>query len=434
MSHIFGCKQTPPTPPTTSDEESSGSTDDAEMKKKKGNRAMGKKKYPKAVKYYSKAIKIDPKNSTYRLNRAIANSALELWKDAEADAQSAVELQERPSSKSHYQLARARLKRGRCLEAREALRIGLDECPEESVLVQLRKEVDRACAALEARRRKEEEEEEKKCTVTGPGGSKALTNQARSLYEAGRLEEAISLLEESRSAAVKCNARRDEISAVSLLGKVQMRLKRWSDAAESWRAVVGMETEVFSMENHEEREALSNASNNLGIALKNAGKLKEATDALNEAYMLSTNGDDKVATYQSSQILQNVSQCLLAQGKPGEAKNVSARAMEICQRIFGEEHATQALGNLCLARCLRAGGQIREAVTAYAKCLEIFSKKTAEECLAEIPEVPSKDRLQQLQQQCRGELAQLVAMAEQAKAAAQAQGAQEAAGSGYPSS
>ena len=30
-------------------QESSGSTSDAEMKKKKGNRAMGKKKYPKAA-------------------------------------------------------------------------------------------------------------------------------------------------------------------------------------------------------------------------------------------------------------------------------------------------------------------------------------------------------------------------------------------------
>ncbi|CAE7918121.1 PP5, partial [Symbiodinium sp. KB8] len=153
MSHIFGCKQTPPTPPTTSDEESSGSTSDAEMKKKKGNRAMGKKKYPKAVKYYTKAIKIDPENATYHLNRAIANAALELWKDAEADAATAVELQEdQPSSKSHFQLARARFRRGRCLEAREALKMGLERFPTEPALIKLGREIDTAVKALQQRR------------------------------------------------------------------------------------------------------------------------------------------------------------------------------------------------------------------------------------------------------------------------------------------
>jgi len=380
MSHIFGCKQTPATPPTTSDEDSSGSSDDAEIKKKKGNRAMGKKKFPKAVKYYSKAIKIDPKNSTYRLNRAIANAALELWKDAESDASCAVELQDesKPSAKSHYQLARAKLRRGRCLEAREALQIGLGRCPGESALVQLAKEIDHACAALEAKRKKEEEELEAKSKI-GPGGSRALTEQARKVYEAGRFEEAMSLLSEARADAVKTEARRDEIAAVSLLGKVQMRLKQWGDATVSWQSVVDLETRVFSMDIEEERKALSNASNNLGIALKNAGKLKEAVDAMNEAYQLSTNGDDKVATYQSSQILQNVSQCLLAQGKPGEARAVCARALDIIERIFGQDHAAQALGNLCLARCLRAEGQVREAVTAYAKAVEVWSKKTPEE-------------------------------------------------------
>eukprot|EP00930_Biecheleria_cincta_P043687 TRINITY_DN29980_c0_g1_i1.p1 TRINITY_DN29980_c0_g1~~TRINITY_DN29980_c0_g1_i1.p1 ORF type:complete len:452 (-),score=126.81 TRINITY_DN29980_c0_g1_i1:16-1323(-) len=427
MSHLFGCKQTPPTPPTTSDEDSSGSTDDAEMKKKKGNRAMGKKKYPKALKYYSKAIKIDPKNATYYLNRAIANSALELWKDAEGDASSAVELQEQPSSKSHYQLARARLRRGRCLEARDALRIGLGQCPGESALVQLSREVDRACAALEAKRKAQEEAEEAKSSA-GPCGSRALTDQARNLYQAGRLEEALLLAEESRKDALRAGAKRDEINAVSLLGKIQMRLKRWPDAAESWQAVVDMETKEFSMDVIEERDAISSASNNLGIALKNAGKLEAAVSALNEAYQLSTSGDDKIATYQASQILQNVSQCLLAQGKPGEARSVCARAADICQRLFGEEHAAHALSNLCLARCLRADGQFREAVTTYAKALEVFSKKTTKECLAELPEVPSEERLLQLQNQCKGELAQLLALAEQAQARGTAATASEQAG------
>ncbi|CAJ1354123.1 unnamed protein product [Effrenium voratum] len=419
MSHIFGCKQTPPTPPTTSDEESSGNTSDAEMKKKKGNRAMGKKKYPKAIKYYSKAIKIDPDNATYHLNRAIANSALELWKDAEVDAEKAVELHG-STSKSHFQLARARLKRGRCLEARKALQLGLQRCPQEPALVQLGKEIDRAVAALEAKRRQEEEEEERSAAKSaGPSGAKALTEQARALSEA-RPEEALALLEAAREAAKSGSQRREEINAASLAGKVLLRLRRWPDAIDCWQAVVQMESEEFSMEILEERQALSNAQNNLGIALKNATRLAEAFGSFQEAYRLATNGDDKVATYQASQILQNASQCLLAQGKAKEARSFCSRAQEICQRLFGEFHGSLALGSLALARCCRAEGDLRGAVGNYAKCLELFEQKTQEEILAELPEVPSVQRLQQLLQQAKAELAQLLAFAEQAKAQASA--------------
>ena len=49
------------------------------------------------------------------------------------------------------------------------------------------------------------------------------------------------------------------------------------------------------------------------------------------------------------------------------------------------------------------------------KAYEIFVKKDPETCLAEMPEVPNKDRLSQLQQQCKAELAQLIMMVEQAR-------------------
>ncbi|OLP78291.1 hypothetical protein AK812_SmicGene41544 [Symbiodinium microadriaticum] len=197
--------------------------------------------------------------------------------------------------------------------------------------------------------------------------------------------------------------------------QVELRLRRWADAVSTWQAVVSMETEEFSMDVAEERGALSNAQNNLGIALKSAQRLDEAASAFNEAYRLSTNGDDKVATYQAAQILQNASQCLLAQAKAKEARSFSARALEITQRVFGERHASLALANLALARCLRAEGELRQAVAAYARALEIFAQKTNEECLGEIPEVPSHDRLEQLQGQVKAELAELLAIAEQAK-------------------
>ena len=51
--------------------------------------------------------------------------------------------------------------------------------------------------------------------------------------------------------------------------EVQLRLRQWADAVETWKAVVQLEQEEFSMEVLEERLALSNAQNNLAISLKN---------------------------------------------------------------------------------------------------------------------------------------------------------------------
>lgn len=295
--------------------------------------------------------------------------------------------------------------------------MGLERFPTEPALIKLGREIDTAVKALQ-QRRAEEEEAERRTVVAGPSGVKSLTDQARALVTAGNVESALPLLAEARSAARAAGTKREEINAASLQGKVELRLRRWADAVSTWQAVVSMETEEFSMDVAEERGALSNAQNNLGIALKSAQRLDEAASAFNEAYRLSTNGDDKVATYQAAQILQNASQCLLAQAKAKEARSFSARALEITQRVFGERHASLALANLALARCLRAEGELRQAVAAYARALEIFAQKTNEECLGEIPEVPSHDRLEQLQGQVKAELAELLAIAEQAKASA----------------
>lgn len=435
MPHIFGCKQTPKTPPTTSDEESSGSTSDADMKKTKGNRAMGKKKYPKAIKYYSKAIKIDPRNPTYRLNRAIANSALELWKDAEADAAAAVELSDpQAAAKGYYHLAKAKLRRGLCEEAKQSLAEGMKSCPGESALKQLANEIEQAVEQLAARRKREEEQEARRSApALGPQGAKVLLDQGRSAYEAGRLEEAERLLSEARRASVDLqeacaqggqsvreDGRRIEISTLSVQGKLFMRLKRWQDAVDTFKSVITLEEAAFSPMCKDEREALSNAYNNLGIALKNAGCMKEAVEALNNSYLRATNGDDQVATLQTAQILQNMGQCHMADRKAAEARAAYERALDISQRLLGPESAGNALGWICLARAFRAEARLKDAIQAYTKALEIWAPLKAEECLAVMPEVPSKDRLEQVQNQCKQELAQLLSFAEQAQAQSRA--------------
>jgi len=428
MSYLHGCKQTPTTPPTTTDEDSSGNTSDDETKKKKGNRAMGKKKYPKAIKYYTKAMKLAPENPTYRLNRAIANAALELWKDAEADAESAVQLGKPATSKSHYQLARAKLRRGFCDEAQTAVKVGIAAFPGEAALLQLEKEINRELSQRKAKEKKRREAEATKPAQTqGPGGARALLEQARAAYSGGRSEEVITLCKGGRQAALSAlasaapgsteadTARREEMSLLSLSGKACMVLRRWPEAGEAYQGVVELEEALFSMDNKDEREALSNAYNNWGIALKNQGRFNEAVDAMNKSYQRSTNGDDAVATEQAAQILQNVGQCLRAQKKISEARKIFERALEITQRLAGPEHCTTALGHLLVARCLRDEGNIKAAITSYMKVVEIFESKEPEECLQEMPELPNKDKLVQVQNQAKNELAQLIMMVEQAR-------------------
>lgn len=424
MPYIHGCKQTPKTPPTTSDEDSSGSTDDAEIKKKKGNRAMGKKKYPKAIKYYTKAIKIDPENPTYRLNRAIANSALELWKDAETDAETAVALgDEKPMPKGFYQLARAQLRRGRCLEAKQSLEKGLKLSPSEAALKQLSLEVQRACEELS--RKAAASRSSSSRTSYEPRAVRPLLDQGRAAYEDGRLQEAETLLQEALKGAISSQdvgtdadretARRQEISIRSLQGKLFMRMRRWQESADCFRAVVTLEEATFSPNCREERDALSSAYNNLGIALKNGGQMREAIEALRSAYLRATNDDDQVATLQAAQILQNIGQCHLAEKRPAEARCWLDRALEILQRLLGPNHSSLALARLALARALKAEGRLRDALEAYARALEIWGEKTTEQCLMEMPEMPSSERLLLVQQQCKEELAQLLLIADRAR-------------------
>jgi len=422
MSHLHGCKQTPDTPPTTTDEESSGSTDDGDMKKKKGNRAMGKKKYPKAIKYYSKAIKIDPENPTYRLNRAIANSALELWKDAEADASCAVELGDPPSVKSHYWLAKSRLRRGHIGEAKSALDDGLSAYPGESALAQLAKDIEKSQLEREQRaQRKLEENRKQASTSNRPDGTRTVVDQARALLAEGKVEEAVARLREITETQATGDAVRDQISAWSLLGKAHMQVKNWADAAEAFGKLVELEEATFSKNNKEEREALSNAYNNRGIAFKNAGQMQQAVQSLNSAYMQATNGDDKVATPQAAQILQNLAQCLRAQKRPIDAQRMYERALEVSHRLYGDDHASHALNHLCIARCLRDQGLIPDAIKQYVKAIQIWSEKDDKECLREMPEVPNAARLAEIREQCKIELAQLVTLMEQAKRIATSQ-------------
>lgn len=390
---------------------------------------FAKKKFPKAIKYYSKAISIEPGNAVFRLNRAVANGQLELWKDAEEDAAKAIELADAPSSKNHFHLARAQLRRGRPEDALASTRRGLEAFPSDAALAKLEKEAEAARQKLEARRKAEEEEATRRAApVQGPSALRSLYAEGRAAYEQGRVEDAARLLQEAREAAAKVEVRgddlrRDEMGVLALLGKVFMRLRRHEEAVGAFEALLELEKVAFSRESLSDRLHLSNSLNNLGIAYKNCGRMKEAVDSLKLAYLKATNGDDQVATTQASQILQNVGQCLRAGKNPGEALKFYSRALEVDKRILGEKHSSYALNLLCIGRCHRDEGRLLEAIQSYTDAIELWKQKGVEECLAEMPELPGKERLMQLQNQARGELAQILSAVEQARGSASASAA-----------
>jgi len=65
---------------------------DAQLAKEKGNTAFENKDYHSAQDFYAEAIRIDPSEYRYPLNKSIANLNLERWTEAEQDATTALRL------------------------------------------------------------------------------------------------------------------------------------------------------------------------------------------------------------------------------------------------------------------------------------------------------------------------------------------------------
>lgn len=97
--------------------------------KAKGNEFFTKKKYPEAIEWYSKAIKAEPKDSTFYSNRCAAYMALDKFEEALKDAESCIRLQ--PSwVKGWYRKGAALMSLSRYEEAAMAFRKGIEIEPQ----------------------------------------------------------------------------------------------------------------------------------------------------------------------------------------------------------------------------------------------------------------------------------------------------------------
>merc|ERR1712139_154291 len=99
------------------------------------------------------------------------------------------------------------------------------------------KEVEHAKAvalrkAEEKRKQEEEEERRRQQRMAGPSAALARYGEGKAAYERGDLETAVERLKEATSAESIWpeGKRTEEMGALALLGKVCMKLKKFTDA------------------------------------------------------------------------------------------------------------------------------------------------------------------------------------------------------------
>ncbi|MDZ7758192.1 tetratricopeptide repeat protein [Rhodohalobacter sp.] len=169
--------------------------------------------------------------------------------------------------------------------------------------------------------------------------------------------QALSLLEEQASP-----------DSVSLANAWTMRaytlssLGRYNEAEEAHRQAL----ELTSPEN---KPALAERLNNLGLALFSLGQLDESQELLEEALTLRRAELPESAELAAS--LNNLALVLAAQDKREEAEPLYRSALEMRRSVLGDEHPTTTYSMTNLATLLDQMNRLEEAEAGYREALRI---------------------------------------------------------------
>jgi len=169
--------------------------------------------------------------------------------------------------------------------------------------------------------------------------------------------QALSLLKEQASP-----------DSVSLANAWTMRaytlssLGRYGEAEEAHRQAL----ELTSPEN---KPALAERLNNLGLALFSLGQLDESQELLEEALTLRRAELPESAELAAS--LNNLALVLAAQDKRGEAEPLYRSALEMRRSVLGDEHPTTTYSMTNLATLLDQMNRLEEAEAGYREALRI---------------------------------------------------------------
>lgn len=319
--------------------------------KEEGNAAYGAGEWAEAVRLYSDAIAADPTNHLLYSNRALASAQLEQWRDVLEDGVKCMSIE--PS-----------FKKGRW-------------------------HVERACKQL---------------NFAQPGNWGTLRAEGLGALDKGDDRLAVQKL----FAAIACVPEAVPIEEVTdvhnRLGKVCMKHRAWNDAVLAFSRLGDLQSRKSGGNSYKEKAALATTRSNLGVALRNAGRKKEAKTALEMALqdaMLAHNGTHPmVAT-----IWSNLGSWHECEGDAKEAIKCYSRWADVLREIYGE-CPQLAFAWLRVAKLRRAEDKAG-ARDLYERALGLWSGMTTEELARRLPEAPTVDRVAAMRAQAEKELEQL---------------------------
>ena len=247
-----------------------------------------------AVKYLSRAVKINRRNAAYHNHLSLALAALGRLEDAARTGMAAARLA--PSAAdTHVNLGFILMQLGRLDEAaefcRRAVRIAPDLPEAHSGLGAVLQEMGRSGEAAASYR---------DALILEPDFPEAHTGLGNALLELGLPQDAL----EHHSRAIEL--RTDFVEARYNLGQALRRLGRPEDAEGQFREAIRVDP-TFMV-----------AYSNLAQLLKASGRLSEAESVLEQALAV---------TGERPEILESLASTLLAQNRPGDATRVIATAL-----------------------------------------------------------------------------------------------------------
>ncbi|MEV8459978.1 MULTISPECIES: tetratricopeptide repeat protein [Streptomyces] len=174
------------------------------------------------------------------------------------------------------------------------------------------------------------------------------------------IDDLITVSRAAQEAAHRAGDRRDEAGAWNNLGGALRKAGRAAEAIDAHTRA--RDLHQAARDRHNEAKAWSN----LGLALEEAGRVVEAIDAHTRARDLFQAARDR---HNEAGVWNNLGLALRAAGRVEQAIDAHTRARDLFQAARDRHYEARVWNNLGVA--LRAAGRPEEAIEAYGKAYEI---------------------------------------------------------------
>ncbi|MEZ5332376.1 MAG: CHAT domain-containing protein [Thermoanaerobaculia bacterium] len=202
------------------------------------------------------------------------------------------------------------------------------------------------------------------CAALSPAASQDL-DQARSLHQEGRLEEA---LEAYRQVIGADSSAEDVATAANNACVLLNGLGRYVEAVELCRRALALRRDLG------DARRLGRTLNNLGLVLQQTGSTDEAEAAFEEALAINREGDD--AEGQAAN-LTNLGMLTVAHGRYEESLQLQAEALALADERPGEPWAEPYRATNLINR-----GVVLEKLGAYQEALTLYAGLEEDEALS----------------------------------------------------